>query len=409
MSFTCQYPKLRDALDVRPLVQDGRPCILLRDPLQLTGKTLVVPQPLGLVLALCDGTRQDASALSASVAVRHGMRVSADLVERLLAALDDALLLDNANFASALSSARAEYMQAPCRALALASSLPDELRSLLDGYLQTAQDADQAPLFSLSSEIRGLVSPHIDYERGGLAYAQVWKQAAQAVRAADLAVILGTDHYGPEAHLTLTRQNYATPLGVLPTARNIVDALAEAIGADKAFAGELYHRSEHSVELAAVWLHHIRDGHPCELVPILCGSFDRFIGGQAAPDDELNLDELIAVFKQATAGKRVIVVAAADLAHVGPAFGGQPLDRLGRARLQAADDELIERICAGDAEGFLSAIRRVGDRNGVCGVPPIYVALRLLAPVQGARVAYERCLADEAGTSLVSVCGVVWS
>ena len=65
-------------------------------------------------------------------------------------------------------------------------------------------------------------------------------------------------------------------------------------------------------------------------------------------------------------------------------------------------------MCAGDAEGFLAAIKRVQDRNNVCGVPPIYLALRMLGQVQGERVAYDRCPADEDGTSLVSVCGVVW-
>ncbi len=79
-----------------------------------------------------------------------------------------------------------------------------------------------------------------------------------------------------------------------------------------------------------------------------------------------------------------------------------------RARLQAADDELMERTCAGDAEGFLTAIKRVQDRNNVCGVPPIYLALRMLGQVQGEQVAYDRCPADEDGTSLVSVCGIVW-
>ena len=42
---------------MRPAIQGGQPCILLRDPLQLTDKTLLVPQPLAPALALCDGTR----------------------------------------------------------------------------------------------------------------------------------------------------------------------------------------------------------------------------------------------------------------------------------------------------------------------------------------------------------------
>ena len=101
------------------------------------------------------------------------------------------------------------------------------------------------------------------------------------------------------------------------------------------------------------------------------------------------------------------LVAAADLAHVGPAFGGHPLGLVERALLQSADDALLERIQAGDADGFLAEVRSVGDRNNVCGVPPIYLALRLLDPVRGTPVAHLRCPADESEASWVTICGVV--
>ena len=82
---------------------------------------------------------------------------------------------------------------------------------------------------------------------------------------------------------------------------------------------------------------------------------------------------------------------------------------MGRARLQAADEALIGRINAGDAEGFLTEIQSVQDRNNVCGVPPIYLALRLLHPaVQGELAAYDRCPADGQGASAVSICGIVF-
>ncbi len=106
--------------------------------------------------------------------------------------------------------------------------------------------------------------------------------------------------------------------------------------------------------------------------------------------------------------RNVIVLAAADLSHVGPAFGGHPLDLVGRARLGAADEDLMEHICAGDSNGFFEAIHSVGDIHNVCGMAPIYMTMRALSPVKGTQVAYDRCLADEQGTSLVSICGVVF-
>jgi AmmeMemoRadiSam system protein B len=394
------------AVDARPVVHGGRPAILLRDPLRLTDKTIVIPQQLAPLLALCDGTR-DASALSASLAVRFGMSVAASTVEQLLDNLDDALLLDNERFSQAKEQALAEYRQAPFRPLANGGqSYPtdrDELRQLLQASLDAADDVG-----SDFAAGRGLISPHIDFARGGAVYGRVWQRAAEMAQAAELVVVLGTDHYSEANLLTLTRQHFATPFGVLPTAQPIVDAVAQAIGPEAAFAGELHHRGEHSIELAAIWLHYIREEQPCELVPMLCGSFERFVRGEEDPLQAPALNACLDALRQAVAGRSVVVVAAADLSHVGPAFGGQTVGLVERARLQAADQELIERICAGDAQGFFDAIQRDGDRRNVCGLPPIYLALSLLQPVEGAQVAYERCPADERGTSFVSICGIVW-
>jgi AmmeMemoRadiSam system protein B len=402
-----RFPKLR-AIDARAVVHQGQRFVLLRDPLQLSDKTLLVPQLLASALTLCDGTREDAKALSIALEIRFGLRIEPSFIDEFLVALDEALLLDNDRFAQAKARALAEYRSSPFRPPALAGqSYPAdacELRRLLGSYVALVADISSLPMLSKG---RGLVSPHIDYARGGPVYARVWERAREMVTEAELVVLLGTNHYGGDSLITLTRQNYATPFGVLPTAREAVESIAEAIGEETAFAGELNHRGEHSIELAAVWLHYIRDGKPVELLPILCGSFHSFTCGDADPDSDPIIAGFLQSLKKNIEGRKVIVVAAGDLSHVGPAFGGQPIDLGGRARLKEDDDELIDRICAGDARGFLAAIKRVEDRNNVCGVSPIYLALRLLNQAQGEPVAYDRCPADESNTSLVSVCGVV--
>ncbi len=401
---TDPFPRLRP-IDVRPFQRGGQPFIALRDPLGLTDQTIFIPQQLGPILALIDGTR-DTRSLSAAVAVRLGMSISPGEIERMLTAFDQALLLDNDRSAEARVRALDEYRQAPLREPALAGGTypenPDELRGLLQGFLDAVEDG---PIFH---EGRGLISPHIDYARGGPVYAQVWGSTRDFVRAADLAVIFGTDHSSPTGRLTLTRQHYATPFGVLPTEQEVVQDLVNIIGEEEAFCQELYHRGEHSIELAATWLHYMRDEQPCELVPILCGTFERFVGEEADPEEDTLVEKLIDALRSSLKTRNAIVLAAGDLSHVGPAFGGHPLDLVGRARLGAADEDLLERICTGDTNGFFQAIRSVRDIHNVCGMAPIYLTMRALSPVKGTQLAYDRCPADEQGTSLVSICGVVF-
>ncbi|HEV8484285.1 MAG TPA: AmmeMemoRadiSam system protein B [Blastocatellia bacterium] len=409
-STRIRYPKLRN-IDIRPIVHEGRTLLLLRDPLQLSEAVLLVPPQLASVLALCDGRREDARHLSIAHALISGLGIEPGTIGELLSALDEALLLENQRFTEALGQALSYYREAEARPPALAGQSypadPDELRRLLESYIEAAENIDAIPQPPRSNGC-GLVSPHIDYARGGPVYAAVWKHAEEMVKAAELVVLLGTNHFGGERPVTLTRQNYATPFGVLPTAREVVDRVAEAIGEEQVFAGELHHRGEHSIELAAVWLHYMRDSRPVEIVPILCGGFGNFVSSDADVESDRENNLLIEVLKRETAGRRTLIVAAGDLSHVGPAFGGAPVEMAGHARLKEADDELIERMCAGDARGFFEAIKRVEDRNNVCGVSPIYLAMRMLGDVQGERVSYDRCPADEHETSFVSVCGVIF-
>jgi len=398
--------KLRP-LDIRPYQRDGQHFFLLRDPLQISDTLLLVPQPLVPVLMLCDGN-WDAHAIHGILRLRYGIEFEDGLLEGMLTTLDEAFFFENERFYAEQARLLAEYRAAPYRPPMLAGASypadPAGLRQLLDAYLDEVGNLAPAP-----AEARGLLSPHIDYPRGGAVYAKVWKRAAEMARAADLVVLLGTDHYSDvPGSLTLTRQNYATPYGVLPTARDVVDALAGVIGEEAAFAGELRHRGEHSLELVAVWLHHLRDGQPVPLVPMLTGSFSQYIGSGISPFTDERVKAVVNTLQQAAAGRRVLYVASGDLSHVGPAFNGEPLHASGRAQLKVADDEIIGRMVAGDAEGFYSSIQRVGDVNNVCGLSPVYLTLKTLGATEGECVAYQACPADERDTSVVTVAGLIF-
>ncbi|UCC62173.1 MAG: AmmeMemoRadiSam system protein B [Anaerolineae bacterium] len=400
------HPKLRP-LQPTPVTHGGQAGFVLRDPLTLSDQVLFLPRELSPLLALCDGTR-DLSGLRAALMVRFGVRVSLDALTQLIAQFDAACLLDNERFAAARDEALATYRDAPFRPPALAGNSypaePDRLAAYLTGF-DTGLPSEAVASES-DADVRGVVVPHIDYQRGGRVYAGLWRRAAEAVRQAELIVVLGTDHHGGSL-LTLTRQHYATPWGVLPTARDAVDALAEAVGEERAFRDELHHRAEHAIELTVVWMHAVLGDHTPELVPILTGSFQRFVDDGVSPDSQEELAAAVAALREIAAQRRTLVVAAADLAHMGPAFGGQPLDQMRRAMLRGDDERLLESVCQGNAEAFFGQIKAEGDRRNICGLPPIYLTLRILDRASGQVTGYEICPADRANTSSVSVAGVL--
>lgn len=400
-------PILRD-IAAHPIEHQGQPMILLRDPLGLSETTFAIPRPLGPLLGLMDGTR-DLQALEAALSVRAGIRLAPGLLDKLVEDLDDAFMLDNERSATARSVATAAYREAPFRPMTLADSSfpehPEQATAALKRYLEALSPALPSPG---SPAARGLICPHIDYQRGGPVYAQVWQLAAQAAQKAELVILFGTDHQGSAGSLTLTHQSYATPWGVLPTATDCVEMLADALGQDRVFAEELHHRSEHSIELASVWLHSAREGLPVQLVPVLCGSFAEFVAGRADPGAYEPFQTLVQRLREVVETRRTLVVAAADLAHVGPAFGdAHGLDFVARAQLRRADERMLSTVYAGDAQGFFETIAGEGDRRNVCGLPPIYLALRLLEGATGEAAGYDLCPADPQGTSVVSIAGVI--
>lgn len=401
-------PLLRP-LDFQPVVHQGQQMWLLRDPWQLSDRQIIFPQALAQLLVFCDGTRT-AAEIHRSLCEHLGGDVPAEVVDEALAQLDRAFLLQNERFEREKQRLLRDYRGQAFRPPALAGlsypASPAELSELFRQY-GNGIGAAGAP----TRHRRGIVSPHIDYQRGSSVYAQVWQQGADALLDADLVLIFGTDHYGRPGSVTLTHLPYATPYGILPADPDMVDRLAAALGPEAAFREELNHRNEHSVELSAVWLHHIyheAGRQPPPMIPILVGSFHHFLENGAHPSTDAAYGRFLAALREGTRSRRALAVGSVDLAHVGPAFGDPfAMDKARRTALTISDEQLMATIIEGDAAGFYRQIQSVQDRNRICGFAPLYLMLEYLRPTGGSVIAYEHCPADAANTSLVSICGLL--
>ena len=396
-------PKIQH-VNVQRTIYQGQPIFLIHNSLKLTEAAIALPQSLGPVAMLCDG-EHTVSEIEQALAIQYGINLSQIEINNLLQQFDEALILEGENLEQAKQKAVEEYRAAPFRPAALAGpSYPAEaeaLRSLLQGYIDKVNGVQPS-----SASSRAVISPHIDYDRGGPVYAKVWASAAEAVRQAELVIIFGTDHNGGLGKLTLTTQNYASPLGTMPTDSDLVNRLAEILGPEDAFAEELHHRDEWSIELDLIWLQYLRQEKPCPIVPILCGSFAHFMTGQAKIEEEARFKAFIEALREEMSKRQTLVVASGDLAHLGPAFDGDPLDSAAHAQMQVDDKALLEILCRGDAQTFYEFMKGQYDRN-VCGLSPFYFTLDVLEETVGHMIAYDRCPADHNNTSFVSVCGTV--
>ena len=307
--------------------------------------------------------------------------------------------------AKAIAAFRALRVRPPACAGGVYPAREAALRRELDGWLERVTSpaparAETRPPVRPSTgsgrtgfqsdEVRLLVAPHIDYRRGGVGYAHAY--AALRGAAPDLVVIFGTAHATPPRLFTLTRLDYDTPLGPARTDRDVVDALARALGEDEVLGDELCHRDEHSCELQLPWLRHVLD-RPFTVLPVLCSSITHLDDSAAATAPFLD------ALRSAVAGRRVLWLAAADLAHVGPHYGDPAPADADRLRAVAAEDlatmAFVER---GDATGFHRAAVRDDARRRLCGTAPIYAALR--ASGAGARLLHHAQWSD--GTDSVS-------
>lgn len=436
-------PKLRPYLQANPLDPSeagGRDDLfVVTDPFKVA-EPCAIPQAALVLATLMDGTRT-AEEIAAEVLRRHRLRVLPVQVEELAQSLDASLLLDGPGLASDLAA----YAAATVRPAANVGSYPGEpgaLRAFLEAQWTREGGPGGGPSRRgpAAAPIRAFASPHIDLGRGGASYAHVWRAVAEECPA-DTFVVFGTSHTGTaplddptgaSPRFALTRKSFATPLGLVPTATDVVDRLVAAYdGPEELFAGELHHRREHSIEFQALWLQHLfgaggpsaraaaaprapraaaapRPPRPIRIVPVLCGSLADL------PGDPTRDPALVAFHRALRSALapldpgRVAFVAGIDLAHVGEQFGAPAVTGSDVDAVERADRELL-RLATDrrDPDAVHRDIRKDDDARSVCGHAPLVATLTAVADerLDGELVRWDRWWD---GRSAVSFAGAVW-
>jgi MEMO1 family protein len=326
--FPLSLPAMR-TVEMIPAEIEGNKVLIVRDPLGVVeGAPVLHPHPLLLVFVqLADGLTS-LDEMSEALENATGQKVPASVFESIAQQLDQALLLQTTRFRDALAHKRDTFLRSPVRESSVFRHPPEARLEVIKGLgeeLRRHTTETGAPPVSLdlpAKSVVGILAPHIDFQRGGAAYAWAYRALAEHGTDADTFIVLGTNHAPTSHRFVATRKAYDTPLGTVETDTETLDALAEAFGGEL-FEDEYAHASEHTVELQAVYLRHLHPVQTPRIVPILVGSFEELLadGGSPAANEEIGaFCAALRKVLQESNGK-VGIIGAVDLSHCGPQFG----------------------------------------------------------------------------------------
>jgi AmmeMemoRadiSam system protein B len=336
--------------------------------------------------------------IQARVLRETGQFVALKELEELVRRFDEAMIIEGPAFATF----HQQYRESRLRPAALAGrSYAGTLRALraqLEQFFVGAHGAGAPVANGLANApgFRGILSPHIDFQRGGPVYTWSYRELVER-SGADTFVILGVAHQYCRRRLVLTWKDFETPLGVVPTDRAYVDRIAALAGRDL-FDDELSHRTEHSIEFQVVFLQYVLGGRrDFTIVPILVGSFQDLMERGVDPIDDPEVRQFVAALRSAEAAstKAVAYIGGIDLCHVGPEFGDpSPVAPALQEQIRRFDGMMLDRAAACDPRGWFQTAAGVGNRWRVCGLAATYTLLHAIGPARGRLLRYDQALDD---------------
>lgn len=374
-------PQLRQVEPV-PVTIKGQNMICLTDPQGYVEDQMVLSPPAFFIATCLDGTHDLEGIQYEFSQAFGGFKPPDEEILNIVNSLDEAGFLVTEHFAQIRGRVENAFRARHTRTAKLAGqaypAAPDKLRKRLDNYFLDDQGAGCLERITPDSgrPLRGLIAPHIDFDRGGKVYGAAYSRLYASGKP-DLVLLFGVAHCGAETPFVLTRKHFETPLGTLETEQDAVTQLEAACAWDP-YATEMAHRMEHSLEFQAVMLAYLY-GTEVPIVPILC-AFPCEHPDTLDSEKEAIHSFLKACSKMVRGKKRnVTVIAGADLAHVGRRFGDEvdvSEDLIATVRKRDMDD--LQHATTGNAEKFYDAIMADGNERHVCGLGCIYATLKAL-------------------------------
>lgn len=251
----------------------------------------------------------------------------------------------------------------------------DGLRRQIEGAfrhkLGPGKIPDRAP--QGMGRVRALVVPHAGYVYSGPVAAHAYAALADA-GVPERVIVVGPNHTGVGTMADYSTEDFETPLGVLANAGELTRRFRDTILSDNPAA----HAREHSVEVQLPFLQELRPD--LRFAPVLLGMQDE--------ETAREVGEIIAAAVEAEGD--TLLVASADLSHVGPQYEQQapPGERVDRF-VRRQDAFAVERIARLDPAGLVDVVRqREVSSCGYGAVAAVLFAAKRLGATRARQLAY---------------------
>ncbi len=386
-------PRLRPVEAFRVPPEDGEAdgeVVGLRDSGGLSHVVLTMSAPALQVLSFMDGSRSCDELLQEYQRL-FDRPLRQETLESMLDYLEQAHFLEGPAFEAHYASLVAAYRQAPVREMPNAAALG------VDASGQVFEEAlAGVELPQVEGRIRGVIAPHLDYGRGEPCYASAYGLLRDR-DVPDRVVILGTNHFGRSPTVTVTGKDFETPLGRTRTDVEFIERLEARVGPLREH--EFDHAREHSVELQVAWLQHLYGAEAFSIVPVLCHDPCGPTGTAPYEGDGVDLRAFSTALGESMRGDDLdtLVIAGADLSHVGATFGDtRSLDDAFLGEVARHDQAALARLEQSGADGFVDELRRRENATRVCSAGCIFTLATALGDARAEVLRYHQAVQQEA-------------
>lgn len=439
-------PRLRKVQPV-PLQQEGKQLLGLRDATQISQRTVVTTPLAQFALAHMNGendldaivTRAREQATAAKVPEQAVGSIERAPIEQLVAQLDAAGMLEGPTFEAMNTDLREQFDKSdilpPSATADFADALAKQelgddasqeqmdeigetkLRELLDKFMEKALENADNPSFDALP--KAIVAPYIDYGRGWMNYGAVYGRL-RVVDRPDRVIVLGVNHFGQATGVTGCDKGYETPLGVSQLDSEFLELVKQELGEEDAqkFMRERFdHEREGSIELQLPWIQHtMRDPNSGESPKVLGVLIHDVLKNHTNGYDNtgLGLEPFVKAIHRAiekAPGKTLIVIAA-NLSHVGPAFGdkvklvGEEKEATeARNRVLNHDKTMLDMVAKNKPNDLITSMMWQKNPTRWGSIGTMVAGLRL-AESDDIKVLNYAGIGDQQGMAFVTTCAI---